>query len=166
MKLLLLEAGYGRVFRFNYPRYRVDRRPRVLTLGKWRNPRTKNVLVCGINLNYLSSLEIEELRKALGEILAQKNLKRRYAVGSRLLPGIFQNAYRTYRADSIINVSKETLRKWPTEKAREKETRRRKWMDMSPEERKAEYIRRARKALATKAAKKKEELPAKDLGYD
>ena len=156
MKLVLLEAGYGRVFRFKYPRFKVDKRPRVLTLGKWRNPRTDNVLVCGINLNYLSDLEIEELRKGLGQILAQKNLKKRYAAGNRLLPGIFRNAYRTYRADSIVDVSRETLRKWPTAQAQDREAKRKKWKDMSPEERRSAYIERARKATATKAAKQAE----------
>lgn len=143
MKLLLLEAGYGRTFKFDYPFFNVDKTPKVLVLGRWRHPNTRNVLVCGINLNYLTDEEIEALRKNLGTILAQPNLKQRYRTGAELLPDIFKTAYRTYKNDAVINVTKDTLRKWPSAQAAEKEARRKRWQEMSPEERN-EYIRQAR----------------------
>jgi hypothetical protein len=151
---LIAEAGYGRVFRFTYPPYRVDRRPRVLVLGRWRHPRTRNVLVCGINLNYLSEEELVGLRKNLGAILSKRRLKDRYREGLALLPEVFSNAYRTYKQDEIVTVSRETLRKWPSEKAREEEERRRRWREMSPEQRAEAYRERARRAAATRAAKR------------
>ena len=106
MRLLLLEQGYGRVYQFDYPKFQVDKRPRVLVLGKWRHPTTGNVLLAGINLNYLSEDEIERLRMSLGAILAQKNLKKRYRVGRDLVPDIFGTSYRTYKADEIVAVTR------------------------------------------------------------
>lgn len=151
---LLLEQGYGRVFRFDYGPHRVDPRPQVFVLGRWRHPGTGNTLVCGINLNYLSEEEINALRKALGSILSKRRLKDRYWEGMRLLPGIFSNAYRTYKQDEVDNVSRETLRKWPSEKAREREERVKRWREMSPDERREEYRKRAAKAARTRAAKR------------
>lgn len=153
MRLLLLEQGYGRVFQFDYPKFRVDKRPRVLVLGKWKHPNTQNVLLAGVNLNYLSEDEIEILRKGLGAILAQRNLKGRYRMGKKLMPGIFDTAYRTYKADEVVAVTRSTLKKWPTPKAREREAARKKWREMSPDERRAAYIERAKKAAATRKAK-------------
>jgi hypothetical protein len=151
---LLTEQGYGRVFRFDYEPHRVDPRPQVFVLGRWRHPGTGNTLVCGINLNYLSEEEINALRKVLGSILSKRRLKDRYWEGMRLLPGIFSNAYRTYKQDEVDNVSRETLRKWPSEMAREKEERARRWREMSPDERREAYRRRAEKAAKTRAAKR------------
>jgi len=154
------EAGYGRVYRFSYGPHKVDPRPRVLALGRWRSPGTGNILVCGINLNYLSEEEIAQLRQNLATILSKRTLKDRYWEGMRLLPGIFKDNYRTYKQDEIDAVSRETLRKWPSEKAREEEERRRKWREMSPEERKEAYRERARKAAAARArAKRTAERP-------
>ncbi len=70
MKLSLLceglinEAGYARVISFNYnvvgPRGpNVDKHPTVLVLGKWKNPKTGNTLLGGINLNYLDRYRLD-----------------------------------------------------------------------------------------------------------
>lgn len=134
MKLLLLEAGYGRVYRFRYPRYKVDETPRVLFLAKYRHRTTRKPHLAGINLNYLSQDEVEDLRNALSQILAAPQ-KRRYDVGMRLVPHIFGKYYRTYLQSDVIPIDAETLRKVP-----------------SPEER-AKYIERAKKAAATRAAR-------------
>jgi len=151
---VILEAGYGRVFDFDYDKFRVDRRPKVLVLGRWRHPGTGNTLVCGINLNYLSSDELIALRKALGSILSKRRLKDRYWEGMRLLPKIFKNYYRTYNQNEIDNISKETLRKWPGEKAREKEERAKRWREMTPDEKREAYRQRAAKAAKTRAARR------------
>ena len=157
MKLkLLCEQGYGRVFKFRYGDFQVDPRPRVLVLGRWRAPGTGNVLVCGINLNYLSEEEIDALRQNLGAILGKKNLKDRYWEGMKLLPDIFANSYRTYKQSSIIAVTRETLRKWPSKKAREKEERIKRWREMSPEQRREAYQERARKAAETRGRRELE----------
>ena len=150
----MTEAGYGRVFKFEYPPYKVDKKPRVLVLGRWRHPTTRNVLVCGINLNYLSDEEVVALRKNLGSILSKHRLKERYRAGAALLPQIFHEAYRTYKQGEIVTVSRETLRKWPSEKAREAEEKRQKWREMSPEERAEAYRERAKKAAETRVAKR------------
>jgi hypothetical protein len=102
----------------------------------------------------LSEDELVGLRKNLGAILSKRRLKDRYRKGLALLPGVFGEAYRTYKQDEIVSVDRETLRKWPSEKAREEEERRRKWREMSPEERAEAYRERARKAAATRAAKR------------
>jgi hypothetical protein len=155
MKLLLLEAGYGRVYRFRYPRFQVDETPQVLYLAKYRHRTTGKRHLAGINLNYLSEDEIEELRGALPELLAAPP-RQRYDVGMSLIPHIFGKYYRTYLFDNVIPISAETLRKPPTPKMKEKEERRRRWAEMSPEERKAAYIERARKAAETRRARRAE----------
>ncbi len=109
---LLREAGYGRGYTFDYPRYRVDPRPHVLALGYWRHPRTRNELLGGINLHYLNQDQVERLRKKLPEILANRSLRARYRAGARLLPDIFDSSYRTYRRGEINNVEPGTLRYW------------------------------------------------------
>jgi len=107
---LLLE-GYGRTQKMAYGAWKHDPRPHVLVLGKWRNPRTRNELVGGINLNYLSDAEIEELQKKLQQVIGpDRNLKRRYWRGRNILPGVFNKAYRTYRKDRIVSATPATLR--------------------------------------------------------
>jgi O-methyltransferase involved in polyketide biosynthesis len=130
------------------------------------------MLIGGINLNYLSEEEINRLRQNLAAILAPDRrlsvrtgnrmnrpahdpheiLKDRYYTGLKLLPDIFKNSYRTYRLDEINEVSKETLRKWPSEKARETEERRKKWKEMSPDARREAYKKRAEMAAARRTA--------------
>jgi len=151
---VLSEQGYGRVYNFKYGNFNVDPRPKVFALGRWRHPTTRNILVCGINLNYLSEEEINQLRKALGAILAERTIKNRYWKGMELVPGVFNHAYRTYNQAEIDQISRDTLRKWPSAKAREAEERRKKWREMSPDERHEAYRDRAQRAAETRAKKR------------
>jgi hypothetical protein len=129
MRILL--EGYGRVQNFNYDTYKVDPRPKVLLLGRWKHPSTKNKLACGINLNYLKDYEIVALQKALPEILKNRNLKMRYHAGKKLMDpkntigpnanaaqkmaavkrgNVFVKYYRTYDENSIHAVTPDTLK--------------------------------------------------------
>lgn len=97
---LILE-GYARTLSTDYPNWQVDPNPTILKLGEWRHPTTKNLLLGGINLNYLTDTEIEQLRYYLPEILRHNTLKQRYWAGRRLVPNAFDDYYRTYRTDLI-----------------------------------------------------------------
>lgn len=108
----LAEAGYGRLYDMEYHNYKVDPRPLMLILGKYRHPSTRNILAGGINLHYINNEQLESLRKSLKKILQYKDLKQRYRAGARLLPDIFANAYRTYNVDHIRVVTPSTLKFW------------------------------------------------------
>jgi len=110
MRFKLMFEGYGRTQEFKYSHFKRDNKPRVLKLGTWLHPKTRNLLVGGVNLNYLAPRDIEELRYYLPEILRTRNLRDRYWAGRRLLPNIFLNAYRTYRADRIGIITPGTLK--------------------------------------------------------
>ena len=114
MRLHLLTEGYGRVYGFGYDKFKEDPRPKMLLLGKWRHPNTRNILLGGINLNYLSDDQVIELRKALPAILRNKNLKARFRQGKKLLPDIFGEAYRTYDRDWVGQVTRDTLKFYPS----------------------------------------------------
>lgn len=58
----------GPVHSFGYENWHTDKRPKVLYLGKWRHPTTKNMLIGGINLNKLNSKELAIIQSALPEI--------------------------------------------------------------------------------------------------
>jgi hypothetical protein len=92
---ILLE-GYGRVLDLDYPRWKTDPDPRILLLGRWRDPRTGRRKIGGINLNYLSQNQIDKLRYYLPEILSNKNLMARYYAGRELVPDVFMSFYRDY----------------------------------------------------------------------
>ena len=109
----LVTEGYGRTYDMKYSNWHHDPKPLVLTLGYYTHPNTGNRLLCGVNLNTLQPDQIEQLRKALPKILrAGKNSKIRYRVGRRLLPDVFEGAYRTYNTDYIDQISPGTLRFW------------------------------------------------------
>lgn len=110
MKLSVITEGYGSVVNFKYDNAQHDTKPRVLLLGRWRNPNTRNILVAGINLNYLDDDQVSELRKVLPEILKPRNLKSRYWRGKSLLPDIFSEYYRTYDQDYLGAVTRDTLK--------------------------------------------------------
>jgi len=123
---LLLEAGYGRIIRFNYDAFRTDANPIILYLGKWRSKRTGNTVVGGVNMNYLSDEQIKRLRENLRELLrAGRTLKARWRKGHELLPDIFpgkgggRGAYRTYQQDMIHTKSTSTIT--PIDKPEKKE---------------------------------------------
>jgi hypothetical protein len=102
--------GYGRVYNFSYPSYNIDPRPRVLVLGHWRHPTSGNQLVAGLNLNYLTGTQMQQLQQVLPQLLHSRNLRQRYWTGRRLLPQVFNNFYRTYRRDFIDAITPGTLR--------------------------------------------------------
>jgi len=113
--LPVLTEGYGRVYYFHYLRWKHDPRPRALFLGRYRHPNTKNVLMCGINLNYLSENEMVRLQRILHQVLSfSRNGYYRYWRARDLgIGNILDKAYRTYRADaidSIEGISPSTLR--------------------------------------------------------
>ena len=117
---IILEAGYGRTYSFDYQKAQTDKRPRLLLLGKWRHPTTRNILLAGINLNYLTDEQLANVRKNLKAIIQPRNLKSRYWKGKQLLPDVFDNAYRTYDKDYVGSITKDTLKYWPTDEALEK----------------------------------------------
>lgn len=102
----LLEAY--QVFNFKYDRHKRDPKPTVLVLGRWRQPQTRNVLVCGINLNELTPEEEINLYKKLPAILAKKTLKDKYWEGRNAFPNIFAKAYRTYNQEFIRSIAADT----------------------------------------------------------
>lgn len=117
---LILEAGYGRTYSFDYQNAQTDKRPRLLLLGKWRHPTTRNILLAGINLNYLSDDQLAAVRKNLKAIIQPRNLKSRYWKGKQLVPDVFETAYRTYDKDYVGSITKDTLKFWPSDAALEK----------------------------------------------
>lgn len=134
MLLTLLTEGYGRTKEFSYDRFNVDPRPNALILGKWRHPNTRNTLVAGINLNYLTDSQIEHLQRVLPQILSTRDedgtvrprsLKDRYWAGRELAPDIFNNFYRTYNIRFVHAVTPGTLKFWSQRAQREKERRER-----------------------------------------
>lgn len=116
MKLDLLFEGHGRVYKFRYDKFNQDSRPRLLILGKWRHPNTGNILLGGINLNYLSDEQLLALRRNLKDILKHRSLKLRYWAGKKLLPDIFDNYYRTYNRDSVSQVTRDTIKFYTADK--------------------------------------------------
>lgn len=116
MDLKAINEGYGRTYEFPYEKFNTDPRPRLLLLGKYRHPSTRNILLGGINLNYLNDDQLKALRQNLKTILQPKNLQLRYWRGRRLLPDIFDTggAYRQYDVDYVGAVTKDTLTFWPS----------------------------------------------------
>lgn len=117
---LISEAGYGRTYSFDYQNAQTDKRPRLLLLGKWRHPTTRNILLAGINLNYLSDDQLAAVRQNLKQIVQPRNLKSRYWKGKQLVPDVFEMAYRTYDKDYVGSITKDTLKFWPSDAALEK----------------------------------------------
>lgn len=102
---VLLEAGEGPKWDFDYSNYKNDPKPSILVLGAYRHPNTGNNLVGGINLNYLDSNQRNDLAKILPKLMQQTNLYARYHLGKKLLPGVFGNSYRTYNSAHIRGVT-------------------------------------------------------------
>ncbi len=156
MFLNTITEGYGRTYEFPYEKFSTDPRPRLLLLGKYRHPSTKNVLLGGINLNYLNDEQLKTLRQNLKTILQPKNLQLRYWRGRRLLPEVFDSktgAYRTYDVDYVGSVTKDTLTFWPSVGELEQAERAAKEKDMQQydQEMRAQHKigRQARPSLAT-----------------
>lgn len=110
---IISEAGYARALSFTYPPFNVDPTPSVLVLGHYIHPNTKNKLLGGINLNYLTQSQVDRLRKSLPKLVKSgRSLKTRYRWGKRYLPDIFKEYYRTYDEKYIHAVHPSTLRFW------------------------------------------------------
>lgn len=139
-----IQEGYGRVLDIDYTHTRVDPKPKVLLLGRWKHPSTGNQLVAGINLNYLSKSQLDKLRYYAPEILKNKDLYTRYWVGKRLIPDVFESFYRTYRKDRVSAIDLATL-KYMTPKELEK----------TGETEKAARLQKRRDQLKTLRAKKR-----------
>lgn len=152
-KVSMIVEGYGRVLDIDYGGWQVDPEPKVLHLGKWVHPSTGNLLVAGINLNYLGKRDLDRLRYYLPEILKNRNLYVRYHTGKKLLPDIFKNYYRTYRSDKVKLIDKETL-KFMSPKE----------ISQQGDEERAERLRKRReefRALRAKKIPSKRIVPAK-----
>lgn len=105
--MVILESGEGPRWRFRYSNFKNDPTPDILLLGSYQHPRTRNNLVGGINLHYLSKEQIENLSKVLPQIMAARNLYGRYHTGKRLIPDVFEHSYRTYNAAYIHGVKQD-----------------------------------------------------------
>jgi hypothetical protein len=110
MKLSVLSEGYGSVVNFKYDNWQHDPKPKVLLLGRYRDPGTRNINIGGINLNYLQPDQVAKLRKILPDILKPRDLKSRYWRGKALLPEVFDEYYRTYDQDYVGSVTRDTLK--------------------------------------------------------
>ena len=133
LSIFPISEGYGRVLDLKYAHPDDEgnpnrTRPTVLQLGKWRHPKTKNMLVGGFNLKYLNDEQKLVLRRYLPDILVSKNLKSRYWAGRRdvpnrlidlhknesatILSNLFKNWYRTYNqnSESYKEISTKTFR--------------------------------------------------------
>ena len=106
----LICDGYGRINTMDYSTWKTDPNPNVLVLGSFIHPTTRNNLMAGINLNYLTKRQVDTLRYYLPEILKNKNLYIRYWTGVRLLPDVFRSFYRYYNKDNITSKTGSTLR--------------------------------------------------------
>lgn len=99
-------------WKFRYARYKTDPRPDILLLGSYKNPGTGNTLIGGVNLNYCTDKEINQIRSALDKFAAGKSLYQRYHIGRQLFPSVFTNKYRTYKASEIKGLEKDVI--YPT----------------------------------------------------
>jgi len=119
MKLLteksLRDTGSRRLGKNKYPRssfkylsYNTDPKPDVLVLGDWKHPRTRNNLVAGINLNYLSSGQLEKLRKVVDKVFRRSSLRARYRFLKSILPDVAMY-YRTYDSKYIKSIERGAL---------------------------------------------------------
>jgi len=105
---------------FGYGRYKDDPRPDVLVLGDWRHPSTKNHLRAGINLNYLSPMQIDQLRKVVDRVFNKKSLRSRYRFLKSKLPDVAQY-YRTYDTEYIHSWQPDELESYHISKRKPKE---------------------------------------------
>lgn len=102
---VLNEDGEGPRWSFNYDSYKNDPSPDILVLGAYTHPTSGNNLIGGINLNYLDKAARDDLARVLPQLMQGTNLYQRYHLGKNLLPGVFDNFYRTYKAQNIRGVN-------------------------------------------------------------
>lgn len=101
---LLREDDSLDFYNFKYANFKLDPSPRVIVLGSYRFPTTGNTVVGGVNINYMTQKELEELAKVLPTILKANGLRNRYRVGLRLAPYQFKNFYRTYSQEYVKSI--------------------------------------------------------------
>jgi hypothetical protein len=110
ISLIIKEAKALPRWNFDYTGRRVyDPKPDILVLGAYVHPSTGNRLIGGINLNYLTSSENDQLEQLLPDLLKGRNLYERYNIGRLLNPLIFDTYYRTYNADHIDMIGKSKI---------------------------------------------------------
>ncbi len=107
--LPILEDGEAPRWRFKYDNWKNDPYPDILLLGSYRHPRTGNNLVGGINLHYLNKNQVDELARALPQIMQGGSLYGRYQEGKRSIPDVFDNYYRTYNSAYIRGVRQDVM---------------------------------------------------------
>lgn len=103
-RITILEDGEGPTWDMAYSNWHNDPHPRILLLGSYRHPNTGNNLVGGVNLNYLTPQQVNNLSKVLPQIMSGRNLYQRYHRGKDALPDVFDNFYRTYNPQYISGV--------------------------------------------------------------
>jgi hypothetical protein len=103
----MTEAGALPRWQFDYDGKKTyDPRPDVLVLGAYVHPNTGNRLVGGININYMTTSELDKLEGLVPKLVKGRNLYERYNIGRSIDPLIFTTYYRTYNADNINMVGK------------------------------------------------------------
>ncbi len=102
---LFSEDGEAPRWSFNYDSSRNDPSPDILVLGAYTHPSSGNNLVGGVNLNYLDKAARDDLARVLPQLMQGSNLYQRYHLGKQLLPGVFDNFYRTYKAQNIRGIN-------------------------------------------------------------
>lgn len=128
MKLFsLIEAAAGYpLHSYGYENFHTDKRPKVLYLGKWRHPKTKNMLIGGINLNKLNPKELAIIQNKLPEIYPSSfksslfsiagmkgigSLKDNYDRLKRVAPWIITSRrYQTWDKKYIHSITTDTLK--------------------------------------------------------
>ena len=74
-EVFVLEDEEGPRWKFGYNGKRVtDPAPDILLLGAYRHPSTGNNLVGGVNLNYITPEQRDQIARALPEIMRPNNL--------------------------------------------------------------------------------------------
>ena len=112
----ITEDEEGPRWKFGYSNARQDPSPDILLLGAYRHPNTGNNLIGGINLHYLNKKERDELARNLPNIMGGGNLYKRYWIGRRVSPSIFNKYYRLYLSAKMMNAlgnNYEVVRSFP-----------------------------------------------------
>lgn len=102
---VLGEDGEAPRWGFNYDSYKNDPSPDILVLGAYTHPSSGNNLIGGVNLNYLDKDARDDLARVLPRLMQGSNLYQRYHLGKQLLPRVFKNFYRTYKAQNIRGIN-------------------------------------------------------------
>lgn len=115
MDLHFLIERAAPVHQYDYANWHTDERPRVLYLGKWRHPNTKNMLVGGINLNKLNASQTNKVRAVLPDIYGGGgSLKDHFDRMNAALPWVVPSRlYQTWDKKYVSNLTKDLLN-WVT----------------------------------------------------